>query len=217
MASIDISRVKIGSAVLAAPSSKSVKSVSGKGSNFAIFSVNRGWPLQLLYYRTTVIPASFAMWDKSSDVKPRCLASASRPKNLTSASWAWPRSRLLPRPRGSWPRSRSRGSWHRPREVRPRALRHLDTILETRRIAARVYNAKLRKVRIDILFEIKTVFLDFWIFSIANGELMIETVFGVTVTLLFTFMDARKIKSWMLWRTIIYTVTVTLLSTMACF
>ena len=26
-----------------------------KGSNFAIFSVNRGWPLQLLYYRTTVI------------------------------------------------------------------------------------------------------------------------------------------------------------------
>ena len=29
--------------------------VSGKGSNFAIFSVNRGWPLQLLYYRTTVI------------------------------------------------------------------------------------------------------------------------------------------------------------------
>ena len=29
--------------------------VFGKGSNFAIFSVNRGWPLQLLYYRTTVI------------------------------------------------------------------------------------------------------------------------------------------------------------------
>ena len=29
--------------------------VSGKGSNFAIFSVNRGWPLQLLHYRTTVI------------------------------------------------------------------------------------------------------------------------------------------------------------------
>ena len=29
--------------------------VSGKGSNFTIFSVNRGWPLQLLYYRTTVI------------------------------------------------------------------------------------------------------------------------------------------------------------------
>ena len=28
----------------------------GKGSNFAIFSVNRGWPLQLLYYRTTVVP-----------------------------------------------------------------------------------------------------------------------------------------------------------------
>ena len=28
--------------------------VFGKGSNFAIFSVNRGWPLQLLYYRTTV-------------------------------------------------------------------------------------------------------------------------------------------------------------------
>ena len=102
-ASIDILRVKIGSAVLAAPSSKSVKSykkkdeplyvgyvylrpgkffrnqilldysgrwrnqscqiffqsvhsgVSGKGSNFAIFSVNHGWPLQLLYYRTTVI------------------------------------------------------------------------------------------------------------------------------------------------------------------
>ena len=29
--------------------------VSGKGSNFAIFSANRSWPLQLLYYRTTVI------------------------------------------------------------------------------------------------------------------------------------------------------------------
>ena len=29
--------------------------VSGKGSNFAIFSINRGWPLQLLYYRTTGI------------------------------------------------------------------------------------------------------------------------------------------------------------------
>ena len=28
--------------------------VSGKGSNFAIFSANRRWPLQLLYYRTTV-------------------------------------------------------------------------------------------------------------------------------------------------------------------
>ena len=102
-ASNDVLRVKIGSVVLAAPSSKSVKSykkkdeplyvgyvylrrgkffrnqilldylgrwrnqscqiffqsvhsdVFGKGSNFAIFSVNRGWPLQLLYYRTTVI------------------------------------------------------------------------------------------------------------------------------------------------------------------
>ena len=32
--------------------------VSGKGSNFAIFSANRRWPLQLLYYRTTVIPHS---------------------------------------------------------------------------------------------------------------------------------------------------------------
>ena len=29
--------------------------VSGKGSNFAIFSTNRRWPLQLLYYRTTVM------------------------------------------------------------------------------------------------------------------------------------------------------------------
>ena len=29
--------------------------VFGKGSNFAIFSVNHGWPLQLLYYCTTVI------------------------------------------------------------------------------------------------------------------------------------------------------------------
>ena len=33
--------------------------VFGKGSNFAIFSVNRGWPLQLLYYRTTVIENIF--------------------------------------------------------------------------------------------------------------------------------------------------------------
>ena len=29
--------------------------VFGKGSNFAIFRANRRWPLQLLYYRTTVI------------------------------------------------------------------------------------------------------------------------------------------------------------------
>ena len=29
--------------------------VYSKGSHFAIFSVNQGWPLQLLYYRTTVI------------------------------------------------------------------------------------------------------------------------------------------------------------------
>ena len=29
--------------------------VFGKGSNFAIFSANRRWPLQLLYYCTTVI------------------------------------------------------------------------------------------------------------------------------------------------------------------
>ena len=29
--------------------------VSGKGSKFAIFSAKRRWPLQLLYYRTTVI------------------------------------------------------------------------------------------------------------------------------------------------------------------
>ena len=111
-ASIDILRVKIGSAVWAAPSSKSVKSwkkkkkkkkrtnpymlgictsirehfsenqilldclgrwrnqscqiffqsvhsgVAGTGSNFAIFSVNRRWPLQLLYYRTTVIKSN---------------------------------------------------------------------------------------------------------------------------------------------------------------
>ena len=33
--------------------------VSGKGSNFAIFSANRRWPLQLLYYRTTVISPCF--------------------------------------------------------------------------------------------------------------------------------------------------------------
>ena len=33
-------------------------SVSGKGSNFAIFSANRRWPLQLLYYRTTVMARS---------------------------------------------------------------------------------------------------------------------------------------------------------------
>ena len=37
--------------------------VSGKGSNFAIFSVNRGWPLQLLYYRTTV------KWDQPKFVE----------------------------------------------------------------------------------------------------------------------------------------------------
>ena len=109
-ASNDVLRVKIGSAVLAAPSSKGVKSlkkkkdeplyvgyvyirprkffrnqilldylgrwrdqscqiffhsvhsdVFGKGSNFVIFSVNRGWPLQLLYYRTTVILRGLAI------------------------------------------------------------------------------------------------------------------------------------------------------------
>ena len=35
--------------------------VFGKGSNFAIFSVNHGWPLQLLYYRTTVIYIIFLL------------------------------------------------------------------------------------------------------------------------------------------------------------
>ena len=30
-------------------------SVYGKASNFTIFSANRSWPLQLLYYRTTVM------------------------------------------------------------------------------------------------------------------------------------------------------------------
>ena len=33
--------------------------VSGKGSNFAIFSANRRWPLQLLYYLTTVMNRHF--------------------------------------------------------------------------------------------------------------------------------------------------------------
>ena len=36
--------------------------VSGKGSNFAIFSANRRWPLQLLYYRTTVIVVDYLLW-----------------------------------------------------------------------------------------------------------------------------------------------------------
>ena len=35
--------------------------VSGKGSKFAIFSANRRWPLQLLYYRTTVICECMSM------------------------------------------------------------------------------------------------------------------------------------------------------------
>ena len=39
--------------------------VSGKGSNFAIFSANRRWPLQLLYYRTTV------MLCRAAPVQPR--------------------------------------------------------------------------------------------------------------------------------------------------
>ena len=126
-ASNDIVRVKIGSAVLAAPSSKGVKSykkkkkkdeplyvgyvylrpekffrnqilldylgrwrnqscqicfqsvysdVFGKGSNFAIFSVNRGWPLQLLYYRTTVINSFFKMigeWCNAVSKAEKCL------------------------------------------------------------------------------------------------------------------------------------------------
>ena len=37
--------------------------VFGKGSNFAIFSVNHGWPLQLLYYRTTVMSKN-KFWTK---------------------------------------------------------------------------------------------------------------------------------------------------------
>ena len=56
---------------------------------------------------------------------------------------------------------------------------------------------------IDI-FEIKAVFLDFRIFSTAHSELMIETVSCMTVTLcLYVYMDARKMKSGMLRRTII--------------
>ena len=40
--------------------------VSGKGSKFAIFSANRRWPLQLLYYRTTVMRFQFSklVWRK---------------------------------------------------------------------------------------------------------------------------------------------------------
>ena len=44
----------------------------------------------------------------SRDVRPRGLASASRP---LEAKILWPR----PRPRGSWPRPRPRGFWPRPR------------------------------------------------------------------------------------------------------
>ena len=40
--------------------------VSGKGSNFAIFSANRRWPLQLLYYRTTVISYFYHNWHNGS-------------------------------------------------------------------------------------------------------------------------------------------------------
>ena len=42
--------------------------VSGKGSNFAIFSANRRWPLQLLYYRTTVIKKWLFTRDLESDI-----------------------------------------------------------------------------------------------------------------------------------------------------
>ena len=122
----DVLRVKIGSAVLAAPSSKSVTSfkkwkkrkkrtnpyvgyvylrpgkfvrnqilldclclgrwlnqscqiffqsvhsdVFGKGFNFAIFSVNHGCPLQLLYYRTTVISIRVPSFNgEKTDQKP---------------------------------------------------------------------------------------------------------------------------------------------------
>ena len=46
------------------------------------------------------------------------------------------------------------------------------------------------------IFEIETKFLDFWIFSIAHGELMIETVlFRYRNSL--AYMDARKMKSGM--------------------
>ena len=51
------------------------------------------------------------------------------------------------------------------------------------------------------MIEIKTVFLDFWIFSIAHGELMIETVLLQLWTLLVTRMDAMKMLSGMLWQT----------------
>ena len=53
--------------------------VSGKGSNFAIFSANRRWPLQLLYYRTTVIRtiiSSTLKWD--DQVASICSKTASR-------------------------------------------------------------------------------------------------------------------------------------------
>ena len=56
------------------------------------------------------------------------------------------------------------------------------------------------------LFEIKTIFLDFWLFSIwrINDR---NSFFCVTATLLLTCMEARKMKSGMLRRTIIYTDT----------
>ena len=62
--------------------------------------------------------------------------------------------------------------------------------------AAWVYNANLRKEIVEI-FEIEAIFLDFSIFSIAHGKLMIETVSFRGCTSL-VYIDARKMKSGML-------------------
>ena len=47
--------------------------VSGKGSNLVIFSANRRWPLQLLYYRTTVT-VTYIVAHNSEEKPTDCLS-----------------------------------------------------------------------------------------------------------------------------------------------
>ena len=68
--------------------------VFGNWSNFAIFSANRRWPLQLLYYRTTVIvrrqlKQSESQWSRESNRWPFGLCANPLTTQPLAHRWWW--------------------------------------------------------------------------------------------------------------------------------
>ena len=99
------------------------------------------------------IPSAVS-YSATRDVKPRGLASASRPKNLASwvlasASTSWvlvstSASLVL----GLDQRGRGQDSWARPREVRLQASRPLEAELSTGRMVPRVGSGRVGSGRV---------------------------------------------------------------------